>query len=74
MNELKRARYDAGLSMQDLHEKSGVAKSTLIDVESGRRFPRAETAKAIADALGVKPSDLFFDEPEPSSTPLPEAA
>jgi transcriptional regulator with XRE-family HTH domain len=65
VNRLKAARYDAGLSVEQLAEKAGVAKSTIFDLERAEqpRFPRVETAKAIAGALELKPSDLFFDAP-----------
>lgn len=59
---LKRARYDAGLTSKELAAVAGVAVDTITNAENGQ-MPQAPTAKKIADALGVKPSDLFFDEP-----------
>jgi transcriptional regulator with XRE-family HTH domain len=71
-NHLRRLRYDAGLSTDELAERADVAKSTIGDIESGKRFPQPGTAKQLADALSgalgrkVSPSEIFFDHSTPS--------
>jgi transcriptional regulator with XRE-family HTH domain len=62
VNTLKRARYDAGLSLDQLAAASGVASEHLSRIENGKTFPNAPTAKKIADALSLKPSEIFFDD------------
>lgn len=66
---LKRARFNAGLSVRDLAERTGCSYQTLYDLEAdGHRVPRPPTAKAIADELGLKPTDLFVIDDFDSET------
>lgn len=51
---LRRARKEAGLSVRDLAEKSGVARSTISYLEQGDRSAQGRTARALADALEVE--------------------
>jgi transcriptional regulator with XRE-family HTH domain len=45
------------LSQEELAEKSGVSRTTIIKLEAGRdAWPI--TVRKLADALGVKPQDL----------------
>jgi len=45
------------LSQEELAEKSGVARSTIIKLEAGHQaWP--STVRKLAVALGVKPADL----------------
>lgn len=53
------AHARSGLTMQDIAKKAGVSLQTLYRVKAGKHYPRAATAKAIADALGVDVLDLF---------------
>ncbi len=57
-------RRRAGLTIDDLAEKSGVPKSTINKIIGGvTKAPTLENVKAIARALGVKLAD-FDDDPQ----------
>jgi len=54
---LRAVRHRLALSQEELSEKSGVARSTIIKLEAGRdAWP--STVRKLAQALGVKPADL----------------
>ena len=72
------AREDAGLTKYRLAKVLGRSRSTITDLESGRRNATRPLLEAIADACGV-PVELLVatDEAEgattpPGSDPLPE--
>lgn len=50
--KLRRAR---GLTQDQLARESGVGKKTIQRIELGRVVPKLDTAKSLADALGVDP-------------------
>ena len=57
---LRHLRFNEGLSVEDLAKRVGVSRQSVYDMEKesyGR--PRAQTAKAIADVFGVKPTDIW---------------
>lgn len=57
-------RRQAGITIDELSEKSGVPKGTITKIIGGvTKAPTLENVKAIARALGVKLSD-FDDDPE----------
>lgn len=58
---LRRERFDRGLTLADLVELTGVSRTTLVRIEQGA-IPNAPVAKAIADWLDVRPSELWPDE------------
>jgi transcriptional regulator with XRE-family HTH domain len=63
---IARERQRAGLSLSALAEKSGLAKSTLSQLEAAKGNPSVETLWAIATALDVPFSYLFETAaPEP---------
>ena len=54
---LRDVRHRMALSQEELADKSGVARSTIIKLEAGRdAWP--STVRKLAAALGVKPADL----------------
>src|SRR5215210_5819456 len=59
MRELTRIREECGLSQQGLADASGVNKSTINQIERGRRSPNVETLEKLADALGAEMGDFF---------------
>ena len=60
--KLRRARALAAMTLRELAEASGVAFSTIWQLESGRREARPSTVRKLAAALGVMPADLIPDD------------
>jgi transcriptional regulator with XRE-family HTH domain len=59
-DNIKKYRERAGLSQKALADRLGVNQSLIARYEIGiGSRPPADTVKAIADALGVTPNDMF---------------
>jgi DNA-binding XRE family transcriptional regulator len=52
-------RMAAGMTQEELAEKSGVGRSTISDVETGRHLPRVDVAILLCRALGVAVEEAF---------------
>jgi len=52
-------RRKRGMAQADLAEKIGISQSALAEIESGARIGRPHMLKTLADALGVRVSDLI---------------
>src|SRR3954449_4762560 len=61
---LRRERTRAGLSLTEVANRAGIAKSTLSQLESGSGNPSLETLWALCVTLDVPPSRLL-DPPRP---------
>ncbi len=59
---IKERRKTLGYSQMDLAEHCGVSTSYIGEIEIGRKFPSADTLQKISDALGLRPSQLFFED------------
>ncbi len=59
---MKNARKRLGYSQMKLAELCNVSTSYIGEIEISRKYPSAETLQKIADALGLKPYQLFLDE------------
>lgn len=60
--KIKEAREKAGISQAQLSESSGVSRTIISGLESGRvTVTTTDTIKRIASALGMKVSDIFFE-------------
>jgi len=59
--KLKQLREARGLSLRKLAQKAHLSHSFIKDIESGRSQPSIPSARALADALGVRPSALLND-------------
>lgn len=55
---LKRARNAAGLTQQELAEEVGLTQAAISQLEKGVRAPTPALVVKLADALGVKKTDL----------------
>jgi transcriptional regulator with XRE-family HTH domain/sugar-specific transcriptional regulator TrmB len=55
MNQLKEFREEAGMTVRELSERSGVSEDTITKIENGRRKGRSMTLRKLAKALGVRP-------------------
>jgi putative transcriptional regulator len=59
-NNIRKLRFFAGeMTQQELAEKAGVSRQTIIAVEAGKYSPSLELAFRIADAFGVKITEVF---------------
>ena len=59
--KIEEARKRMGMSQAELAQKSGVSRTTISGLESGRvKNTTAETLLKIARALDVQVDDIFF--------------
>ena len=59
MERLRKLRREQVLSLRELQEKSGVSYNTIWRLEDGRQGAHPRTIRKLADALGVRPSELI---------------
>lgn len=60
--KIKKIREAAGMTQQQLSERSGVARSIINGLETGRtKTTTTATLRKIAAALEKKVDDIFFD-------------
>ncbi len=58
---IKGLRIEQGLKLEALANDLELATSTLSRIESGRRNPSLDVLEVLAEALGVKVSDIFHE-------------
>jgi len=61
-SNLKKLRKEAGLTMQQLSEKAGVARSQISKLEKGGGNPTMRTALFIGDALNKSVFEIWERE------------
>ena len=59
VERLKELRRERVLSLRELEEASGVSYNTIWRIEAGRQGAHQRTIRKLADALGVRPSELI---------------
>ena len=60
MQALKKYRIAAGLTQEQLAEKSGISRTTIANIERGSQsFVKSSTVIKLADALKVAPQVLL---------------
>lgn len=60
--KIKESREEKGMTQAELSQKSGVSRTIISGLESGRiTTTTTDTLKKIADALEKKVSDIFFN-------------
>lgn len=59
VERLKGLRRERVLSLRELEQKSGVSYNTIWRLEDGRQGAHPRTIRKLADALGVRPSELI---------------
>lgn len=65
LNEkLRQYRKARGWTQDDLAERSGFSRSSIINWESGKRAPRSVDIDKLAIVLGVQPRNLIDDAPD----------
>ena len=58
-DKLRRLRVERALSQQDLEQITGIAQSTISNLELGIRPARLSTIRKLAEALNVEPKELL---------------
>lgn len=61
-NRVRELRGEAGLRQEDLADRVGVSRQTIISIEGGRYNPSLELAWKLSRALGVTIEGLFVFE------------
>jgi putative transcriptional regulator len=61
-NNIKQLRKQAGLRQEDLAEKIGVSRQTIIAIENDKYNPTLELAMRLAKQLSMRVEDIFFLE------------
>ncbi len=62
-NNIRRLRFFANeMTQQELAEKAGVSRQTIIAIEAGKYSPSLELAFRLADAFGVEIGEVFSHE------------
>jgi len=56
---LREIREDKAMSQRNLADRSGVAQSTIVELELNKREAQPSTTRKLAEALGVEPVDLM---------------
>jgi len=60
---LRKYRFENGeLSQQELADKVGVSRQTIVSIEKGDYAPSVKLALLLAERLGVKVEELFILE------------
>lgn len=59
-NNIKSVRRQAGLRQEDLAQKTGVTRQTIIAVENNKYNPTLELAMRLAQVLDKSVEELFF--------------
>ena len=66
-NRIRRLRFDHGeMTQQELAERVGVTRQTIIALEAGKYVPSLLLAFRLAAAFGVKVEDVFQYEGGPA--------
>jgi len=75
-NRIRRLRFDHGeMTQQELADKAGVTRQTIIAIEAGKYAPSLPLAFRIARAFHTSVEDVFQyqDGQTPSDAPAPAA-
>ncbi len=60
ITKLARMRFETGMTIQEIVDKSGISRETIQKIEKGSRDnPGIETLKKIAKSLNCKVSDIW---------------
>jgi putative transcriptional regulator len=64
-NNIRKLRFFAGeMTQQELADRAGVSRQTVIAVEAGKYSPSLELAFRVADVFGVAIGEVFGYEKE----------
>jgi putative transcriptional regulator len=59
-NRVRQLRVDLGMTQEQLAQRVGVARQSIISIEKGRFLPTIETALRLSAALQVPVESLFW--------------
>ncbi|WP_167618408.1 helix-turn-helix transcriptional regulator [Maribellus sediminis] len=66
-NNIRRLRFDAGeMTQQELADKVGASRQTIVAIEKNKYSPSLELAFKIAHVFGKEIGEVFSYEPENS--------
>ncbi len=70
-NKIRTLRFFADeMTQQELAERAGVSRQTIISVEAGKYTPSLELAFRIAEAFGVPVTEVFgYEKPKDQTKP-----
>ena len=69
-NQIRRLRFENGeMTQQQLADKAGVTRQTIIAIEAGKYAPSLPLAFKIARTFGMPIEDIFqYEDKEPQSS------
>lgn len=70
--KVKQLRTKLGLSFAELAKASGISVSYLNEIEKGKKFPKSEKIKFLAEALSTTEEELLSSEMGPQLAPVTE--
>lgn len=59
-NKVRKLRTELGMTQEELAQRVGVARQSIISIERGRFLPTIETALRLSAALKVPVEQLFW--------------
>ncbi|MDR0302434.1 MAG: helix-turn-helix domain-containing protein [Treponema sp.] len=65
---IKKYRQVLGISQSELAERVNCSLTLIGNIEIKKRFPSSKNIDLLAQALGVKPADLFAEESNKETT------
>ncbi len=70
--KVKNLRVERGMSFSELSKTSKMSVSYLNEIEKGKKFPKPEKLRSLAEALSVEVPDLVSLEPNAALMPVAE--
>lgn len=64
LNKLRLFRSQVGLTQEELAQKTGVTRQTIISIEKGNYTPSVQLALRLAKVLEITVEELFYEEGE----------
>jgi transcriptional regulator with XRE-family HTH domain len=63
---IKKLRLDRGISQEELAHRSGLSRTGMGFLETGKRWPRLDTLISVADGLNITVDELLKGLHKPS--------
>src|SRR5437764_14915405 len=65
-NRIKELRLERGISQEELAHRSGLSRTGMGFLETGKRWPRLDTLMSVADGLNITVDELLKGVHKPS--------